>query len=121
MEKVQYDFAYMFRYSERPKTLAERKYKDDIPEEIKLRRLKEIIQLQNRLSLESNQRDVGKIFTVLVEGPSKRSPEYLAGRNSQNKVIVFPKAHHLAGTHVDVLVESCTAATLLGTAVTQLK
>ena len=121
MENVQYDFAYMFRYSERPKTLAERKYKDDIPEEIKLRRLNEIIQLQNRLSLESNQRDVGKIFTVLVEGPSKRSPEYLAGRNSQNKVIVFPKAHHLAGTHVDVLVESCTAATLLGTAVTQLK
>jgi tRNA-2-methylthio-N6-dimethylallyladenosine synthase len=117
MEQVHYDFAYMFRYSERPKTLAERKYKDDIPEETKLRRLNEIIQLQNRLSLESNQRDVGKVFSVLVEGPSKRSAEFLAGRNSQNKVIVFPKENFTAGAYVDVLVESCTAATLLGTAV----
>jgi tRNA-2-methylthio-N6-dimethylallyladenosine synthase len=112
-----YDFAYMFRYSERPKTLAERKYADDIPEEVKLRRLNEVIELQNRLSLESNQRDVGKVHRVLVEGRSKRSEDFLSGRNTQNKVVVFPKEHFQAGDVVDVLVESCTAATLLGKAV----
>ncbi len=114
MEKVSYDFAYMFRYSERPKTLAERKYADDIPEEVKLNRLNEIIQLQNRLSLESNQRDVGKKFTVLIEGPSKRSPEFLSGRTTQNKVVVFPRKEFKAGEYVEVIIHSCTAATLLG-------
>jgi tRNA-2-methylthio-N6-dimethylallyladenosine synthase len=114
MEKVGYDFAYMFRYSERPKTLAERKYADDIPEEVKLNRLNEIIQLQNRLSLESNQRDVGKRFTVLIEGPSKRSPEFLSGRTTQNKVVVFPRKEFKAGEYVEVVIHSCTAATLLG-------
>ena len=117
MELSAYDFAYMFRYSERPKTLAERKYKDDIPEEVKLRRLNEVIELQNRLSLESNQRDVGKVHRVLVEGRSKRSEDFLSGRNTQNKVVVFPKEHFQAGDVVDVMVESCTAATLLGKAV----
>ena len=114
MEKVSYDFAYMFRYSERPKTLAERKYADDIPEDVKLNRLNEIIQLQNRLSLESNQRDVGKKFTVLIEGPSKRSPEFLSGRTTQNKVVVFPRKEFKAGEYVEVIIHSCTAATLLG-------
>ncbi|MFN5319517.1 MAG: tRNA (N6-isopentenyl adenosine(37)-C2)-methylthiotransferase MiaB [Bacteroidia bacterium] len=114
MEKVAYDFAYMFRYSERPKTLAERKYADDIPEEVKLNRLNEIIQLQNRLSLESNQRDVGKKFMVLIEGPSKRSPEFLSGRTTQNKVVVFPRKEFKSGEYVEVMIHSCTAATLLG-------
>lgn len=117
MELSGYDFAYMFRYSERPKTLAERKYADDVPEEVKLRRLNEVIDLQNRLSLESNKRDVGKVHRVLVEGRSKRSEEFLAGRNTQNKVVVFPREDFQAGDVVDVYVENCTAATLLGKAV----
>lgn len=117
MEWVGYDFAYMFKYSERPKTLAERKFKDDVPEEVKGSRLKEIIELQNRLSLESNKKDIGKVHQVLVEGPSKRSQEHLSGRNTQNKVIVFPKGNYKAGELVDVLVHDCSSATLLGTAV----
>lgn len=117
MEWVKYDFAYMFKYSERPKTLAERKYEDDVPEDVKGRRLTEIIQLQNRLSLESNQKDIGKVFEVLVEGPSKRSDDFLAGRNTQNKVIVFPKENYKKGDLVDVKVHDCSSATLLGNAV----
>lgn len=117
MRLSNYDFAYMFRYSERPKTLAERKYTDDIPEEVKLRRLNEVIELQNQLSLESNQRDVGRVHRVLVEGRSKRSEEQLSGRNTQNKVVVFPRENYKTGDVVDVLVERCTAATLIGTAV----
>lgn len=117
MDWVQYDFAYMFKYSERPKTLAERKFEDDIPEETKGRRLTEIIDLQNKMSLESNKRDIGKVHRVLVEGTSKRSQEHLSGRNTQNKVLVFPKENYKAGEMVDVLVHDCTAATLLGTAV----
>jgi tRNA-2-methylthio-N6-dimethylallyladenosine synthase len=107
----------MFKYSERPKTLAERKFEDDIPEETKGRRLTEIIDLQNKMSLESNKRDIGKVHRVLVEGTSKRSQEHLSGRNTQNKVLVFPKENYKAGEMVDVLVHDCTAATLLGTAV----
>jgi len=114
MNEVRFDFAYMFKYSERPKTLAERKYADDIPEEEKNRRLNEIIQLQQQHSLESNQRAVGKTFRVLVEGVSKRSDAHLFGRNSQNAVIVFPRLQFEKGQYVDVLVESCTAATLIG-------
>jgi tRNA-2-methylthio-N6-dimethylallyladenosine synthase len=114
MKEVRFDFAYMFKYSERPKTLAERKYADDIPEEEKNRRLNEIIQLQQQHSLESNQRAVGKTFRVLVEGVSKRSDAHLFGRNSQNAVIVFPRLQFEKGQYVDVLVESCTAATLIG-------
>jgi tRNA-2-methylthio-N6-dimethylallyladenosine synthase len=114
MKEVRFDFAYMFKYSERPKTLAERKYADDIPEEEKNRRLNEIIQMQQQHSLESNQRAVGKTFRVLVEGVSKRSDAHLFGRNSQNAVIVFPRLQFEKGQYVDVLVESCTAATLIG-------
>jgi tRNA-2-methylthio-N6-dimethylallyladenosine synthase len=114
MKEVRFDFAYMFKYSERPKTLAERKYADDIPEEEKNRRLNEIIQMQQQHSLESNQRAVGKTFRVLVEGVSKRSDAHLFGRNSQNAVIVFPRLQFEKGLYVDVLVESCTAATLIG-------
>jgi tRNA-2-methylthio-N6-dimethylallyladenosine synthase len=116
MEEVGYDFAYMFKYSERPKTLAERKYEDDVSEEIKGKRLTEIIDLQNQLSLKSNRIDIGKTHEVLVEGPSKRSDDYLSGRNTQNKVIVFPREHYKAGDLVNVLVTHCTQATLLGQA-----
>src|SRR5687767_14923603 len=91
MLQVEFDYAYMFNYSERPKTLAERKYKDDIPEALKTKRLEEVIAIQRKLSLESNKKDIGKTCKVLVEGTSKRNENELFGRNSQNKVIVFPK------------------------------
>jgi tRNA-2-methylthio-N6-dimethylallyladenosine synthase len=117
MNEVKYDFAYMFFYSERPKTLAERKYKDDIPEEVKLRRLNEVIAVQNRLSRESNAKDVGKFFEVLVESTSKRSTEDFSGRNSQNKVVVFPRENYQPGDIVEVQIESSTSATLIGKAV----
>lgn len=117
MKWVGFDYAYMFKYSERPNTYAARKLKDDVPEEVKSRRLEEIIQLQNRLSLESNEKDVGKTFEVLVEGVSKKSPERLFGRNSQNKVIVFDRKSHKIGDYVQVKVTACTSATLMGEAV----
>lgn len=109
-----YTFAFMFKYSERPGTLAARKYPDDVPEEVKSRRLQEIIQLQNRQSLLSNQADVGKVFEVLVEGPSKKSADHFCGRNSQNKMIVFPRGQVAKGDYVQIKVVSCTQATLLG-------
>jgi tRNA-2-methylthio-N6-dimethylallyladenosine synthase len=114
MEWAGYDFAYMFRYSERPGTRAARKYKDDIPEEIKTRRLNEIISLQNKLSARSKKQDVGRIFEVLIEDFSKRSQDNLSGRTSQNKVAVFPGNGHQKGDYVNVLVEKCTSATLIG-------
>lgn len=116
MEHSKYDMSYMFFYSERPGTLAARRYADDIPEEIKKRRLQEIVQLQNKLSLESNQRDLGKTFEVLIEGDSKKSAADWMGRNSQNKVIVFPKEQYplKKGDYVQVQVTDCTQATLLG-------
>jgi len=117
MEQVGYDFAYMFFYSERPGTPAAKNFPDDVPLEIKKKRLSEVIELQNRLSLESNQRDVGKTFKVLVEGTSKKSEDFLFGRNSQNKVIVFPKENFKPGDYTNVLVERCTSATLIGKAV----
>ena len=112
-EAVGFDAAFMFQYSERPGTLAAKKYPDDVAPEVKTRRLEEIIALQNRLSLESNRRDVGKTFRVLVEGPSKRNPAELCGRNSQNKLCVWPDTAHRAGDFVDVVVRDCTQATLL--------
>lgn len=117
MKWAKYDFAYMFKYSERPNTYAERKFEDDVPEEVKTRRLQEIIEVQNKLSLESNKKDVGKTFEVLVEGFSKKSQERLFGRNTQNKVIVFDRKDHNVGDFVQVKVVDCTSATLLGEAV----
>lgn len=114
-EKVGFDAAYMFYYSERPGTLAARKYPDDVDQATKTRRLEEIIALQNRLSLESNRRDVGKKFRVLVEGPSKKNPDELCGRNQQNKMCVWPDKSHKAGDFVDVMVYGCTQATMLCT------
>ena len=112
-EEVGYDAAFMFNYSERPGTLASRNYPDDIPIEEKTRRLNELITLQNRLSLESNRRDVGKIFEVLVEGPSKKSAAELCGRTGSNKMCVWPDSEHRAGNYVKVRVRDCSSATLL--------
>lgn len=117
MDYVKFDFSYMFYYSERPGTLAEKKYEDDIPLEIKKRRLQEIIDKQRAYSLERNQLDLNKVHTVLVEGLSKRSDEHLHGRNTANKVVIFPKGNYKKGDYVDVYVEECTGATLLGKAV----
>jgi len=114
MEWAGFDFAYMFRYSERPGTMAARKLKDDVPDEIKARRLNEIIALQNRLSARSKKEDVGRIVEVLAEGYSKRSREYLSGRTSQNKVVVFPEGNRKPGDYVMILVERSTSATLTG-------
>jgi tRNA-2-methylthio-N6-dimethylallyladenosine synthase len=114
MEWAGYDFAYMFKYSERPGTRAARKYPDDITDEVKRRRLDEIIKLQNRLSARSKKADVGKIHRVLAEGISKRSADHLYGRTSQNKVVVFPADGLKPGDYVNVLVEKSTSATLTG-------
>jgi len=112
MEEVRFDQAFMFHYSQRPNTLAARHYMDDVPEDVKIRRLNQVIALQNRLSLESNRADVGKEFEVLVEGVSKRSGESFFGRTGTNKVCVFPKEDSKVGDYVQVRVISCTAATL---------
>ena len=112
-EEVGYDAAFMFNYSERPGTLASRNYPDDIPLEVKTRRLNELIALQNRLSLESNRRDVGKTFEVLVEGPSKKDPSELCGRTGSNKMCVWKDSRHKAGDYTAVRVLDCTSATLL--------
>ena len=112
-EQVGFDAAFMFYYSERPGTLAARKYPDDVSLEEKTRRLNEIIALQNRLSLESNRRDVGKVFEVLVEGPSKKTAEDLCGRTGTNKMCVWKDSVHKSGDYVKVKVVDCTQATLL--------
>jgi tRNA-2-methylthio-N6-dimethylallyladenosine synthase len=117
MDAVQYDFAYMFFYSERPGTLAEKKLSDDVPAGVKQRRLEEIIQQQTKHSILRNQRDIGKIYKVLIEGYSKRSNEYLQGRNTANKVIVFPKENYRLGQYANVLVKECTRGTLVGVGV----
>ncbi len=117
MTEVQYDFAYMFYYSERPGTPAAKKYHDDLPRATKKERLNQIIDLQRKHSLERNRKDLNKVFRVLVEGTSKRSNVHLMGRNSANKVVVFPKDRYAPGQYVDVLISECTAATLIGEAV----
>jgi tRNA-2-methylthio-N6-dimethylallyladenosine synthase len=116
MRYSRYDMSYMFFYSERPGTLAARRYADDVPEEIKKRRLQEIVELQNQLSRESNQQDIGKSFKVLIEGDSRRSDKDWMGRNTQNKAVVFPKEDipFSKGDYVWVRIHKCTQATLLG-------
>lgn len=114
MNLVRFDFSYMFMYSERPGTLAEKRFKDDVDEETKKRRLAEIIERQNQHSLENNRKDIGTTFRVLIEGPSRRSPEHLQGRNTANKVIVFPRENKNKGQYVNVRVDRCTGATLMG-------
>ena len=117
MDFVQYDMAYMFFYSERPGTLAARKLQDDVPLEVKKRRLQEVIDRQQKHNLVRNQRSIGQVHRVLVEGPSKRSDEFLSGRNDQNKVVIFPRENFQKGDYVNVLVHDCTASTLFGKAV----
>jgi tRNA-2-methylthio-N6-dimethylallyladenosine synthase len=114
MKYAKYEYAYMFKYSERPKTLAERKFEDDVPEEVKQRRLLEVIDIQQANSLELNQKAIGKTYEVLIEGVSKRSDEHLYGRNSQNNVVIFPKGNLEKGQYVNVEITNCTAATLMG-------
>ena len=114
MDYVKYDFGYMFNYSERPNTPAERKFTDNVPKEIKQRRLSEVIDKQMQHSLLRNKNRVGKIFEVLVEGYSKKSTDNLYGRTTQNTVVVFPKENHKAGDYVMVQITGCTSATLIG-------
>ncbi|NQZ44391.1 MAG: tRNA (N6-isopentenyl adenosine(37)-C2)-methylthiotransferase MiaB [Flavobacteriaceae bacterium] len=117
MEYVKYDFGFMFAYSERPGTLAARKLEDDVPEAVKKRRLNEIINLQQQHGLYRTQQHVGKVEEVLIEGNSKKSDAHWMGRNSQNTVVVFPKENYQIGDFVNVKINDCTSATLLGTAV----
>ncbi len=119
MEEVVFDSAFMFAYSERPGTLASRKYPDDIPYELKTQRLNEIIALQGRMSLKSNEKEIGKVLKVLVEGPSKKNPQELCGRASNNKMCVFPSCGEKAGDYCEVKVASVTSATLICTRIDQ--
>ena len=114
MDYVKYDFGYMFKYSKRPNTLAQRKYEDDVDEKVKSRRLTEIINLQQKHSLHNNKKNIGKIKEVLVEGYSKKSNEQLFGRTTQNTVVVFPKENIKIGDFVKIKINSCTSATLIG-------
>lgn len=117
MKWARFDLAYMFKYSERPGTFAYKNLEDNVPEEVKSKRLDEMIHLQNQISLENNQNDIGEVFEVLIEGISKRSEQDVYGRTSQNKVIVFPKGNFEVGDFANVIVNSCTKATLVGVSV----
>jgi tRNA-2-methylthio-N6-dimethylallyladenosine synthase len=117
MDEVIFDFGYMFYYSERPGTPAAKKYKDDVPEEVKKSRLNDIIEKQREHSGIRNNQAVGKVHRVLIEGYSRKSNEELRGRNDQNKVIVFPKENHKIGEYVNVMVNSCSTGTLIGTVI----
>ena len=117
MDYVKYDFGFMFAYSERPGTLAERKMEDDIPDDIKKRRLNEIIAKQQEHSHYRTQQFLGKTVCVLIEKNSKRSDNHWSGRTTQNTVVVFPKEGYAVGDYVDVHITDCTSATLMGTAV----
>lgn len=116
MEHARYDYSYMFMYSERPGTLAQKRYEDDVPADVKKRRLSEVVSLQNRLSLENNKKDIGKTFKILIEGNSKKSADHWCGRSSENKMFVFPKAdyNYKKGDYVFVKAEDCTQGTLKG-------
>ena len=114
MNYVKYDFGYMFKYSERPNTLAQRKYKDNVDEKIKSKRLTEIINLQQKHSLYNNEKQIGLIKEILVEGISKKSKDFLFGRTTQNTVVVFPKENIQIGDFINVKISECTSATLIG-------
>lgn len=114
MKEVEYQMAYMFKYSERPRTLAQRKYEDDVPEDVKARRLQEVIDLQMKFNAKNTEKMVGKTHRVLIEGVSKKSDKELCGRTSQNAVVVFPKENYQIGSYVNVYVHDCTSVTLIG-------
>ena len=120
MDEVQYDFSFMFYYSQRPGTLAARKYADDVPETVKKRRLSEIIAKQRAHALMHNQKSIDQVHQVLIEKRSKKSEAFLQGRTSQNKIVVFPKGNYTIGHYVDVQITHCNAATLFGTVVSRL-
>ena len=117
MEWAQFNFSYMYMYSERPGTPAAKKFSDDIPEEVKKRRLQEIIALQKQISKQKNEARVGKVCTVLIEGNSKKSADEWAGRNDENMIVVFPKETYQKGDFVNVLIERATTTTLIGKAI----
>jgi tRNA-2-methylthio-N6-dimethylallyladenosine synthase len=119
MNEVRYEMAYMFKYSERPRTLAERKFEDDVPEEVKGKRLKEVIDIQMAHGAERTKAMLGKTQRVLVEGTSKKSKDELFGRNSQNMVVVFPKGDLKPGQYINVKINDCTATTLIGEVVAE--
>ena len=119
LEYVRFDFGYMFSYSERPGTPAAKKFKDDIPADVKQRRLAEIIEVQQRISTERNKTLIGTIQKVLVEGTSKRSDQDFSGRSDQNKVVIFPRENFKKGDYVNVLITDTTSATLRGKAVVE--
>jgi tRNA-2-methylthio-N6-dimethylallyladenosine synthase len=114
MKEAKFDFAYMYMYSERPKTLAERKFKDDVPEDVKKARLTEVINLQQENSLNAHKGFIGKTQEILIEGLSRRSEEHQVGRNQNNIKVVFPKTELPMGSYVQVKITDCTSATLLG-------
>ena len=117
MKWARFDLAYMFKYSERPGTFAYKNLEDNVAEDVKSSRLDKMIHLQNQISLENNQNDIGEVFEVLIEGISKRSEQDVYGRTSQNKVIVFPKGNFEIGDFANVKVNTCTKATLVGESV----
>jgi len=117
MEKTKYDMAYMFFYSERPGTLAQKKFEDDVPLDVKKRRLTEIINIQSVSSLEQNQKSIGQVYEVLIEGVSRKNDQEFKGRTSQNKVVIFPREDYKLSQYVTVKVNSCTSATLIGEAI----
>lgn len=117
MEECKFIFSYMYKYSERPGTLAQKKMQDDVPEEIKSRRLTEIIEVQSKISLENNQKMIGKVVTVLIDSVSKKSEMDLCGRNDQNNIVVFPREDYQLGDYANVLIERVTGTTLIGKAV----
>ena len=114
MQKVKFDMAFMFKYSERPGTIAAKKLPDNVPEEVKVQRLNEIIALQNEITKQNNQNEIGKVYEVLVEGFSKRSNDELFGRTSQNKVVIFPREGRHIGEFIHVRITSASSATLKG-------
>ena len=114
MEKITYDFGFMYAYSERPGTMAERKLEDDVPHEVKKRRLQEIVDLQQKHSKQRTRRFLGEITEVLIERESKKSDQHWSGRNSQNTVVVFDKQNYKIGDFVNVKIKDCTSATLIG-------
>ena len=120
MRSVKYDYGFMFAYSERPGTMAARKIKDNIPEAVKKKRLEEIIDLQREHSNYRTNQFIGKNVAVLIEKTSKKSSDFWSGRTTQNTVVVFPKQNYKVGDFVDVLIESCTSATLIGSAIVYL-
>ena len=114
MRQCEYDSAFLFKYSQRPGTYAARHLEDNVPEEVKLRRLNEMIALQNELSRQQNAKDVGKTFEILVEGRSKRSADQLFGRTGQNKVVIFDRADHRVGQRLKARITGASSATLMG-------